>query len=76
MALISSLEKRACNDHKTPKTVFKPHCHEVEHHRKVRITLVDCLSEASFLERRTFREAQISPKDLSFGSFSFGEQRK
>jgi hypothetical protein len=38
--------------------------HEVEHRRKVRITLVDCLSEASFLERRTFREAQISPKDL------------
>ena len=39
--------------------VFQSRCHEVEHRGKVRMTLVDCLSEASFHERRTFGEAQI-----------------
>jgi hypothetical protein len=55
------------NDKRSPKVVFNPRCHEVEHRRKVRITLVDCLSEASFLERRTLREAQKSPKDRVAG---------
>jgi hypothetical protein len=54
-----------CNVQRPTKIVFWSHCHEVEHRRKVRITLVDCLSEASFLERRTFREAQSSPKETT-----------
>jgi hypothetical protein len=39
---------------------FEPRCHEVEHRRKVGVKLVNCLSEASFFERRIFREAQRS----------------
>jgi hypothetical protein len=45
----------------------KPRCHEVEDCRKGRVTLVDCLSEASFLERRSFREAQNRPEDRVTG---------
>jgi hypothetical protein len=51
---------------------FKPRCHEVEHRRKIRMMLVNCLSEASFLERRTFREAQKSPKDRVAGPLPAG----
>jgi hypothetical protein len=50
-----------------PNSAFRPYCHEVELRRKVRMTLVDCLSEASFLERRSLQVAKTCPKDRVTG---------